>query len=138
MVLAAVMLLTGCSGKTKQVYDIPELTYPVTAKVEVTDNYFGTTVADPYRWLENDTAADVAAWVKIQNELTDSFLKQIPFREKIKSRLEEIYNYPRVGGLVKAGEYVFYNKNNGLQNQSVIYRRKGTDGPEEIFMDPNS
>ncbi len=138
MLLAAVLLLSGCNGKTKQVYDIPELTYPVTAKVNISDNYFGTVVPDPYRWLEDDTAASVAEWVKIQNELTDSFLNQIPFRNKIKSRLEEIYNYPRVGGLVMAGEYILYYKNDGLQNQSVIYRKKGTDGAEEVFLDPNT
>ncbi len=138
MLLAAVLLLSGCNGKTKPVYDIPELTYPATAKVEVSDNYFGTIVADPYRWLENDTSADVAAWVKSQNEVTDSFLNQIPFRNQIKKRLEEIYNYPRIGGLVMAGDYILYYRNDGLQNQSVIYKRKGTNGTEEIFLDPNT
>ncbi|MBN1144831.1 MAG: S9 family peptidase [Bacteroidales bacterium] len=140
MLLTTAILLAGCNGKNanRKVYDIPELTYPATPKVEVSDNYFGTPVADPYRWLEDDTAASVAEWVKMQNELTDSFLNQIPFRNKIKSRLEEIYNYPRVGGLVMAGDYILYYKNDGLQNQSVIYKKKGTDGAEEVFLDPNT
>ena len=135
-----ITLLTACKSKTveKQIYVIPELTYSVTAKVDVSDNYFGTVVQDPYRWLENDTAKDVAAWVKEQNELTGSFLSQIPFRNKIKSRLEEIYNYTRITSVVKAGDYVLYVKNDGLQNQPVIYKKKGESGREEIFIDPNS
>ncbi|MBN1414933.1 MAG: S9 family peptidase [Bacteroidales bacterium] len=122
----------------KQVYSIPELTYPVTAKVDTADNYFGTVVKDPYRWLENDTAKEVAAWVKEQNNVTDSFLAMIPFRDKIKSRLVETFNYPRITRVVQAGDYILFAKNDGLQNQSVIYRKKGEGGPDEVFIDPNT
>ncbi|MBN2274469.1 MAG: S9 family peptidase, partial [Bacteroidales bacterium] len=139
-VIALSFVLISCKNKTseKQIYSIPELTYPVTAKVDTVDNYFGTSVQDPYRWLENDTAAEVAAWVKEQNQLTDSFLSMIPFREKIKSRLEETYNYPRITDVTQAGEYILFTKNDGLQNQAVIYKRKGGDGNDEIFIDPNT
>jgi prolyl oligopeptidase len=138
--VCAVVTVSGCTGNKagKQIYDIPKVTYPVTAKVDTSDNYFGTIVQDPYRWLENDTAKNVAAWVQEENKLTSDFLSKIPFRDKIKSRLEEIYNYPRVSSLVKAGEYMIYAKNNGLQNQSVYYRRKGMNGPDEVFIDPNT
>lgn len=93
---------------------------------------------DPYRWLENDTAKDVAAWVKVENALTDSFLDQISFRDKIKSRLEEVFNYARITSVIKTGDYILFVKNDGLQNQPVIYRKKGKSGTEDIFMDPNS
>lgn len=131
-------LLTGCKNKTaeKQIYAIPELTYPVTDKVKISDNYFGTVVQDPYRWLENDTAKEVEAWVKEQNNLTFSFLNQIPFRKKIKSRLEEIYDYASINRILRAGDYILFSKNDGLQNQPVIYKREGESGKEEILSIP--
>ena len=134
--LLIVFLAFSCRN-TANLYEIPITKYPSTRKVDVSDNYFGTTVMDPYRWLENDTAEDVGKWVIEQNKVTFGFLEKIPFRNKIKTRLEEIYNYPRVTSPMKAGEYYLYYKNDGLQNQSVIYIKKGIDGPEEIFIDPN-
>ena len=125
------------SKTAKQIYDIPEQNYPVTARGDVSDNFFGTVVQDPYRWLENDTAQEVAAWVKEQNQVTGKFLEMIPFRDKIKSRLEETYNYTRITSVMQAGEYTLYFKNDGLQNQSVIYKKKGDQGAEEVFIDPN-
>jgi prolyl oligopeptidase len=95
-------------------------------------------VSDPYRWLENDTAKEVAAWVEEQNMVTNAFLDGIPFRDKIKSRIEETYNYARITRVVQAGEYTLYFKNDGLQNQPVIYKKKGDAGTEEVFIDPNS
>lgn len=121
----------------KEIYPIPELTYPVTRKVTVTDDYHGTSVPDPYRWLEIDTAREVEAWVDAQNQVTENFLKMIPFRDKIKARLEETYNFARITRVYQAGEYTLYVRNDGLQNQPVIYRKKGNQGAEEVFIDPN-
>lgn len=136
LVAALSGLLSSCRfNADKQLYTLPALTYPETEKVDVSDVYHGTSVADPYRWLENDTAAEVKAWVEEQNEVTFSFLNQISFRDQIRKRLEETYNFARVVGIVKAGEYTLFVKNDGLQNQPVIYRRHGSD--EEVFIDPN-
>ncbi len=111
--------------------------YPQTQKGTVTDNYFGTIVPDPYRWLEDDRSSETAAWVKAQNELTFNYLKQIPFRETIKTRMEQLWNYEKESAPFKEGNYTYYYKNDGLQNQSVLWR-KGEKGKEEIFLDPNT
>jgi prolyl oligopeptidase len=113
------------------------LSYPATKKVDQVDDYFGTKVADPYRWLEDDNAPDVKAWVQAENAVTFGYLGRIPFREKIKQRLTEIYNYPRYSSPFRAGESYFFYKNDGLQNQSVCYIQKGLDGTPEAFFDPN-
>ena len=114
------------------------LIYPETNKNQDIDNYFGTAVADPYRWLEDDNSAETAAWVKEQNKLTFGYLEQIPFRDKIKSRLEQIWNYPKYTSFFKvAGRYYFY-KNNGLQNQYVLYTQKHLNDEPEILLDPNT
>ena len=102
--------------------------YPEAAKEDVTDDYFGTLVADPYRWLEDDNSAETAAWVKAQNEVTEDYLSQIPFRNKIRERFTEIMNYQRYSTPEKIGDYYYYTKNDGLQNQAVLYRTKGLDG----------
>ena len=114
------------------------LVYPETKKVDTVDDYFGTKVADPYRWLEADAnVPEVAAWVEAQNKVTFSYLEKIPFRQKIKDRLTQLYNYPRYSAPARRGEYFFYTKNDGLQNQSVWYRQKGLDGTPEVLLDPN-
>lgn len=113
------------------------LKYPQTRKDNTTDTYFGTPVADPYRWLEDDRSTETAAWVKAENEVTDAYLAQIPFRNDIKKRLEQLWNYERISAPFKEGAYTYYYKNNGLQNQSVLYR-KDKDGKEEVFLDPNT
>ena len=114
------------------------LNYPVTKKVDTVDVYFGTKVADPYRWLEDDLSEETAEWVKKQNELTFSYLKKIPFRDKIKSRLEKLWNYEKVTAPVKHGDYYYFYKNDGLQNQYVMYRAKNEDlSDATIFLDPN-
>lgn len=115
-----------------------EVTYPETKTVEQTDDYHGTMVADPYRWLEADTAQAVEEWVKTQNQATFDYLEKIPYREKIEERLTELVNYPRYTSPFRAGEYYFFYKNDGLQNQSVIYIQKGLDGEPEVFIDPNA
>jgi prolyl oligopeptidase len=114
------------------------LVYPETRKDDTVDDYFGTKVPDPYRWLEADAnVPEVAAWVEAQNKVTFSYLEKIPFRQKIKDRLTELYNYPRYSAPARRGEYFFYTKNDGLQNQSVWYRQKGLDGTPEVLLDPN-
>ncbi|MEK6280923.1 MAG: prolyl oligopeptidase family serine peptidase [Acidobacteriota bacterium] len=113
------------------------LVYPESRKVEVIDDYFGTKVADPYRWLENEKTPEVSAWVEAQNKVTFAYLDQIPYRQKIKERLTTLFNYPRYSAPSRRGEYFFFTKNDGLQNQSVWYRQKGLDGTPEVLLDPN-
>jgi len=114
------------------------LAYPETKKVDQIDDYFGTKVADPYRWLEDDNAEEVKAWVLAQNAVTFGYLDTIPYRPAIKARLTEIYNYPRYSSPFRVGENYFFYKNDGLQNQSVCYIQKGLDGAPEVFFDPNA
>ncbi len=112
--------------------------YPVTAKVDTVDTYFGTKVPDPYRWLENDTSPETEAWVVEQNKVTFAYLEKIPFREKLKQRITELWNYPRYSSPFKEGEHYFYFKNNGLQNQSVLYIQDSLGGESRILLDPNT
>jgi prolyl oligopeptidase len=114
-----------------------KIVYPVTKKVEQVDDYFGTKVYDPYRWLEDETSAETKAWVDDQNRVTFAYLDKIAFREKLKTRLTELYNYPRIGAPFHYGETYFFTKNDGLQNQSVYYIQKGVNGKAEVFLDPN-
>lgn len=111
--------------------------YPQTKKVETADVYFGHTVQDPYRWLENDRSDETGVWVAAENEITFGYLSQIPFRNAIKERMEKIWNYERISAPFKEGKYTYYYRNNGLQNQSVLYR-KDASGKEEVFLDPNT
>jgi prolyl oligopeptidase len=111
--------------------------YPQTKKGETVDLYFDTKVSDPYRWLEDDKSAETAAWVKAENELTYDYLAQIPFRQELKDRLQKLWNYEKIGAPFTQGNYLYYFKNNGLQNQSVLYR-KTISGNEEVFLDPNN
>ncbi len=117
----------------------PSIVYPATKKGETVDDYFGTKVADPYRWLEGDASSvpEVASWVEEQNQLTFAYLEKIPFRSKMKERLTALFNYPRYSAPTRRGEYFFYTKNDGLQNQSIWYRQKGLDGTPEVLLDPN-
>lgn len=110
--------------------------YPKTRKDNTVDQYFGTDVKDPYRWLEDDRSEETAAWVKAQNEVTFGYLNKLPMREEIKNRLTDIINYERISAPSKHGDYEYYYRNNGLQNQSVLFR-KDADGNEEVFLDPN-
>ncbi|MBX9778712.1 MAG: prolyl oligopeptidase family serine peptidase [Chitinophagaceae bacterium] len=116
-----------------------DLTYPITQKDStVKDIYFGTTVADPYRWLENDTAANTKAWVTAQNRVTQDYFSQIPFRKKIHDRLTDLWNYDSYSAPSTEGDYIYFYKKTGLQNQSVLYRQKKGSTEAEIFLDPNS
>jgi prolyl oligopeptidase len=112
--------------------------YPETRKDNTIDNYFGTEVPDPYRWLEDDFSEETAEWVIAQNEVTFGYLEQIPFRDKIRDRIENLWNYSRMGNPSKKGDNYFYSFNNGLQNQNVIYITKDIKEKGEVFMDPNT
>lgn len=133
------LALTACQQE-KAIESNPDIKvkpYPQTKKGDVTDIYFGTNVEDPYRWLEDDLSQETKDWVKAENEVTNDYLGQIPFRENIRKRLEHLWNYEKVGAPYKEGDYIYFTKNDGLQNQYVIYRKKGEDGQEEVFLDPN-
>ena len=117
--------------------DIPKLTYPETKRGEVVDDYFGTKVPDPYRWLEDDNAPEVASWVEAENKVTFGYLNQISYRQQIKERLTKLLNYPKYTAPTRRGEYFFFGKNDGLQNQNVQYIQKGLDGAPEVLLDPN-
>ncbi len=112
--------------------------YPEARKVDTVDTYFGTNVPDPYRWLEDDRSEETAAWVKAENEITDNYLQQIPFRDKIRDRLETLWNYPRMGNPFREGDNIFYSYNNGLQNQDIIYIKKQGEEEGAVFLDPNT
>lgn len=116
---------------------VEKLSYPPSEKGQVSDTYFGTEVLDPYRWLENDTSKATASWVKAQNEVTFAYLHGLEGRSEIRSRLEELWNYPKQSTPFRVGDHYFYSFNNGLQNQSVIMRQKGLDGEAVEFLDPN-
>lgn len=111
--------------------------YPETNKGTIVDTYFNSKIADPYRWLEDDKSAETGAWVKAQNEVTYDYLSKIPYRDALKTRLEKLWNYEKISAPFKEGTFTYYYKNNGLQNQSVLYR-KDAKGVESVFLDPNS
>jgi prolyl oligopeptidase len=114
-----------------------KINYPETKKIDHVDTYFGENVNDPYRWLEDDRSAETEAWVKAQNVVTYDYLEKIPYRNQLKTRMEQLWNYEKIGAPFKEGDFTYYYKNNGLQNQSVLYR-KDKAGKEEIFLDPNT
>ena len=113
-----------------------KLTYPATKKVDTVNTYFGTVVPDPYRWLENDRAADTKAWVQAENKVTQAYLSQIPYRDAMHKRLEQLWNYEKYSAPFKEGKYTYFYKNDGLQSQAVLWRQVG-DGTPEVFLDPN-
>ncbi|MEM6981686.1 MAG: prolyl oligopeptidase family serine peptidase [Pseudomonadota bacterium] len=143
---AVVIALAGCSQPAENTSQnevktamkaVNSLDYPETKKGTVVDTYFGENVADPYRWLEDDMSDETAQWVKTQNNLTFSYLEQIPYRDTLKQRLEKLMNYEKISAPFTEGDYTYFYKNDGLQNQYVLYRSK--DGGEaEIFLDPNT
>ncbi|HUQ89864.1 MAG TPA: prolyl oligopeptidase family serine peptidase [Vicinamibacterales bacterium] len=114
------------------------LQYPATKTVDHVDTYHGTKIADPYRWLEDDTSAETAAWVEAQNKVTFAYLDKIPYRAQLTKRLNALYNYAKYSSPSRKGEYYFFSKNDGLQNQSVLYIQKGLTGTPEVLIDPNT
>src|SRR5437764_3627534 len=113
------------------------ITYPETKKVDVVDDYFGTKVADPYRWLEDNDSPEVAAWVEAENRVTFAYLDQISYRAQLKDRLMKLFNYPKFGSPQRRGDQFMSWRNDGLQNQNVYYIQKGLDGTPELLLDPN-
>ena len=134
-IICAGTILVSCKVE-KQVKKNSTVKYPETAKKAVVDTLFGTAVTDNYRWLEDDRSKETEDWVKVENEVTFNYLSKIPYREQLKNRLSELWNYEKVGTPFKEGDYTYFYKNDGLQNQYVVYRQK--DGGEpEVFLDPN-
>ncbi|MAE85797.1 MAG: S9 family peptidase [Flammeovirgaceae bacterium] len=129
--------LLACGPQKNEETTAVDLTYPQTAKVDTVDTYFGTEVPDPYRWLEDDLSQETGQWVKDQNKVTFAYLNNIPFRDQLKDRLQTLFDYERVSAPTKHGDWEYYYKNDGLQNQSVLYRRKDADSEGEVFLDPN-
>ncbi|HEY4954093.1 MAG TPA: prolyl oligopeptidase family serine peptidase [Gemmatimonadaceae bacterium] len=119
------------------VADAQKLSYPATRKTEQVDTYFGAQVADPYRWLEDENSPETAKWVEAENDVTAGYLDRIPYRAAIKSRLEKLFNYAKYGAPSRKGQYYVYSKNDGLQNQSVLYIQKGLGGTPDVLLDPN-
>lgn len=134
-IILLVLIFAACNTEKKRNPII--VNYPNTKKVDTVDTYFGTEVKDPYRWLENDRSSETEAWVKAQNQITFGYLDSIPFRDDLKKRLEKLWNYEKLGSPFKEGDYTYFYKNNGLQNQYVVYRKK-EGGEEEVFLDPNT
>jgi len=146
LVLASAAMLAACEKS-----DMPDptlqaigakprlntaLAYPKTRRDAVTDEYFGETVPDPYRWLEDDRSEETAAWVEAQNRVTRAYLGSIPYRDKIAATVRELLDYERVSAPFEEGDYIYFYRNDGLQNQDVLYRQLD-DGEPEVFIDPN-
>lgn len=132
------LAMTGILGTIGSAHVAAQkIEYPATAKIDHRDVYHGVKVEDPYRWLEDDRSEETKAWVKKQNEVTFAYLESIPFRGKILADLEKYFNYPKYSAPEKKGDYYYYSKNDGLQNQAVLYRQKGLDGEPEVVIDPN-
>ena len=137
---AALLAIAVMSCKENTPEPVPTVNYHQTKKVDTVDTYFGVNVNDPYRWLEDDRSEETEAWVDAQNAVTNGFLDSIPFREDLKARLKSIWNYEKVTAPYKEGDYTYFRKNSGIQNQYVVYRYKTGDDPEtaEVFLDPNT
>ncbi|HUW05431.1 MAG TPA: prolyl oligopeptidase family serine peptidase [Williamwhitmania sp.] len=129
IIAALVLVLTSCNFN--------HVKYPKTKKVDQVDTYFGVKVADPYRWLENDRSPEVEEWVKAENAVTNDYLSKIPFREKLKQRLTKVWNYEKMGVPIQRGSKLFYQKNSGLENQSILYMQNGVAGTPVVLLDPN-
>lgn len=137
--LLSAFVLTACmqQSPTEAEKKAINIKYPETEKKEIVDTYFGTEISDPYRWLEDDTSDETAAWVKRQNEATFGYLENIPYRKKIEDKLTVLLDYEKTGMPFTEGHYTYFYRNDGLQNQYVLYRRNA-EGKEEVFIDPNS
>ncbi|WP_025823342.1 prolyl oligopeptidase family serine peptidase [Shewanella marina] len=144
LALSVLAALAGCAEKSHHSASETQLMtstsnsiiYPISQQQKVIDTYFGTEVADPYRWLEDDMSAETAAWVTAQNQVTENYLAQIPYLDKLKKSLTKLMNYEKVGAPFNEGKYRYFYKNDGLQNQYVVYRQLGDNAPE-VFLDPN-
>ncbi|WP_299333070.1 prolyl oligopeptidase family serine peptidase [uncultured Psychroserpens sp.] len=140
LLLILIITFSACKEDSKEKNTDIVVNYPETKKVDTVTNYFGTDVKDPYRWLEDDRSKETEDWVKTQNEVTYGYLDNIPYREQLKERLTKLWNYEKLGAPFKEGDYTYFYKNNGLQNQYVIYRYKTGEDPSTatVFLDPNT
>lgn len=127
----------SCQEENKTT-ETSKLIYPETVKTDQTDDYFGTLVKDPYRWLEDDNSEETAKWVKAQNEVTFNFLSQIPFRNKIKDRLTQVWNFPKYSAPFKKSDKYYFYKNDGIQNQSILYVQDSLESEPRVLIDPNN
>ena len=126
------IVIAGCRQPSS-----PKMSYPDTKKGDVVDDYFGTKVADPYRWMEDLDSADVAAWITAQNQVTSDYLAKLPMRERFKQRITELWNYPKVSIPVREGGRYFFQKNTGLQRQAPLYVRASLTAEPSLVLDPN-
>lgn len=134
-----IILLSSCSSNDKKNNEASSIQYPETSQdTTVVDDYFGTKVADPYRWLEDENSEETKSWIEAQRNLTNSYIDSIGTKEKFKKQLAELWDYESMSAPGKHGDYYVYTKNDGKQNQSVYYIKKGLDGNEEILLDPNT
>jgi len=137
-IFITILFLSSCSEvELSRDYEQTGFDYPNTIKGDVIDEYFDTLVADPYRWLEDDTSDETGEWVVAQNKVTQNYLSVIPYREKIRDRIKKLWDYEKVGAPFKEGVYTYFYKNEGLQNQYVLYRTS-KEGETEVFLDPNT
>ena len=137
VLIAAIGIFIISCKNSKSEKNIEKLNYPITKKVDTVTNYFGTMVQDSYRWLEDDMSEETKNWVKAENEVTFNYLSKIPYRAELKTRLEKLWNYEKIGAPFIEGDYTYFFKNNGLQNQYVLYRFKNEEEPT-VFLDPNT
>ena len=137
LIITAALIVAGCQSNQKQTTAI---TYPTAKTVDSADVFYGIKVPDPYRWLEDYSSPATKEWIKAENEVTDNYLEKIPFRENIKKELTSLINYSRMTNPEKHGDYYYFGKNSGLQNQNVLYRTKNLadTSSAEIFLDPNT
>jgi len=133
VIAVLLIVLSSCTYLMAQ-----QIKYPASKMVDQKDNYHGTEISDPYRWLEDGDSEETKNWVKSQNEVTDNYLAKIPFRDQIKNRLTDLWNYEKFSAPNKVGEYYFFFRNDGLQEQSILYYQKGLNGAPEVFLDPNT
>ncbi|TWO31587.1 S9 family peptidase [Seonamhaeicola sediminis] len=136
IIVLCLIILMACKNQTSE-KNVIVLNYPKTKTVNTVDTYFGVEVKDPYRWLEDDMSEETTKWVESQNLVTQNYLNKIPFKNKLKKRLSELWNYEKISAPFKEGNNIYYYKNNGLQNHYVLYKKK-ENGGEDIFLDPNS
>ncbi len=131
-----IVILMSCKKENKEQKNTDK-SYPITKVVDTVNTYFNTVIKDPYRWLEDDKSIETKAWVKAQNTTTYKYLNQIPYRNKLKERLASLWDYEKIGAPFIEGDYTYFSKNDGLQNQDIIYRKK-ENGKETVFLDPNT
>lgn len=139
LLLLSAWLIQSCDAPKKEIEDLTtSFQYPASNKEEVVDDYFGTPVEDPYRWLEDDNSYETKAWVKAQNAVTDEYLHNIPFRQQLIDRLTGLWDYPKMSAPSKKGDYYYEYRNEGLQAQAVVYQMNSLDDEGRVFLDPNS